>query len=44
MYRVDVSDFPPIDPSLTGDEHDDEAIPESPYTHDERDTLVDVPE
>jgi hypothetical protein len=40
VYRVDVSDFPPIDPSLTGDE----AIPKSPYTHDERETLADVPE
>jgi len=39
-----VSDFTPLDPTLTGDDHDDEAIPESPYTHDERPTLSDVPE
>ena len=36
--------FPEKDPTLTGDAHNDETIPESPYTHDERDTLVDVPE
>ena len=37
-------EFPPADSSITGDDHDDDKIPQSPYNHDERDTLVDVPE
>jgi hypothetical protein len=33
VYHVDVSDTPPVD-----------EIPEPPYTHDEMETLMDVPE
>ena len=39
-----VEGFPPLDPELIGRRLGNTAIPKSPYTHDERPTLADVPE